>query len=218
MNNCTGNVVWRHGGERTNGWALWRGALTAPFMTTSLMPAVSGQRAPESSESEINEQEPQQRRKQSKRWQATGRRTGNKNKLDGWDSNERRRVFVLIEKVGRLKKKKRAHRQRSYFNLKINKTSTFSTTSNDIFTLFCQLYHQSAKHYLKSLQMHFQHNLADILNVITSITGSFISASTLLEIHQIYKTFASSFLHCIVAYLADFSFHAHSSFCVDYSF
>lgn len=84
--------------------------------------------------------------------------------------------------------------------------------------LYYQLYNQSAKHYLMSLQMHFQHNLADILNVITSITGSVISTSTLLEIHQIYKTLASSFLHCIVAYLADFSLHAHSSFCVEYSF
>lgn len=52
-----------------------------PFMTTSLMPAVSGQQAPESSESEINEQEPQQRRKQSTRWQATGRWRENKNKI-----------------------------------------------------------------------------------------------------------------------------------------
>lgn len=52
-------------------------------MTTSLMLAVPGQRAPESSESEINEREPQQRGKQSaqnEHWQAGGRWRVNKNK------------------------------------------------------------------------------------------------------------------------------------------
>lgn len=91
MYNCTGNVVWRDGGERTNGWALggggkYGGVFMEPFMTTSLMFAVSGQQAPESSESEINEQEPQQREKQSTQyeyWLTGGRWRVNKNKLDG---------------------------------------------------------------------------------------------------------------------------------------
>lgn len=38
-----------------------RGAFMEPFMTTSLMRTVSGLRAPQSSQSETNEQEPQQR-------------------------------------------------------------------------------------------------------------------------------------------------------------
>lgn len=57
-----------------------------PFMTTSLMLAVPGQRAPESSASEINEREPQERGRQSAQyeyWQAGGRCRVKKNKLDG---------------------------------------------------------------------------------------------------------------------------------------
>lgn len=88
MYKCTGNVVWRDGGERTNWWALVGGGgnMEVPFMTTSLMFAVSGQQAPESSESEINEREPQQRGKQSTQyecWLTGGRWRVNKNKLDG---------------------------------------------------------------------------------------------------------------------------------------
>lgn len=62
------------------------GALTEPFMTPSLTLAVPGQWAAESSESEINEQEPQQRGRlstQREYWQAEKRRRVKRNKLDG---------------------------------------------------------------------------------------------------------------------------------------
>lgn len=80
MYNDTGNVVWKDGGEWVGPLGEKHGgAFMDSFMTTSLMFAVSRQQAPESSESEINEQEPQLST-QSEYCQ-TGRWRGNKNKL-----------------------------------------------------------------------------------------------------------------------------------------
>lgn len=62
MHNYTDNVFGTGRGT-LNGWATkgeYEGAFMEPFMTTSLTLAVPGQRSPESSESEINEREPQQ--------------------------------------------------------------------------------------------------------------------------------------------------------------
>lgn len=71
--------------QRVGHQRKYGGAFMEPFMT-SLMLAVPGQRAPESSESEINEREPQQRGRQSAQceyWQAGGRWRVNENKSDG---------------------------------------------------------------------------------------------------------------------------------------
>lgn len=61
MYNNTGTVFWMDVGGATMGGhsvGKYGGAFMEPFMTTSLMLAVPGQRAPENLESEINEQEP----------------------------------------------------------------------------------------------------------------------------------------------------------------
>ncbi len=76
MYNHTRNMFSLDIGELAMGRKLrWKngGAFMESFMTTSLMLTVPGQRAPESSESEINEQEQQQRGRQSAQyeyWQA----------------------------------------------------------------------------------------------------------------------------------------------------
>lgn len=98
---------------------------------------------------------------------AGGRWRVNKNKLDGEDSDERERgkrgVYCVCvnRETGMVKSQKdRITDASALFSFssqaRINKTSTFSTTSDDILTLLCQLYSQSSKKYLKLLQIYFQ--------------------------------------------------------------
>lgn len=85
------------------GWG--GGNMEVPFMTTSLMFAVSGQQAPESSESEINEREPQRRWKQSTQYECWSQEgDGEWIRINWMDKTVMRSrgciVFVLMEKAG----------------------------------------------------------------------------------------------------------------------